>query len=275
LFWRSAITLTVSRDVGGLQVQEIQAVDYPFFVDIRTDGMNLESPILANVPAVTLNWVSPLELLGDEDEIHQAEVLLNSSPLSWLRTSPDIQPNFQVYPELGFPVEGETESHTLAVSVQDNFESYFKGKPSPLTAAGAEPTDEDAQTEPAPEAAQSPVLESSLGTGRLVVIGSAEFLDDFVLDLSSRITQDRYLNNLTFLQNAVDWSVEDLDLLSIRARGTYTRLLEPLEENDQTFWEVLNYIVALVAVIGIYIYWRYRRQNEKPLELTPVRIDEN
>lgn len=265
--------VTVSRNVGGLQVQEIQAIDYPFFVDIRSDGMNLQSPILANVPAVTLNWGSSLELVQSDSETRQAEVLLNSSPLSWLRTNSDIQPNFQLYPEMGFPVEGEQQSHVMAVSVQDTFESFFKGKPSPL-AVPANAAGESGLAEPTPEAAQSPVLESSLGNARLVIISSAEFVDDFVLELSSRISQDRYLNNLTFLQNAVDWSVEDLDLLSIRARGTYTRLLEPLEEGEQTTWEVVNYIVALAAVIGIYFYWRIRRQNEKPLELIPVSGDE-
>jgi ABC-2 type transport system permease protein len=267
--------VAVTRNVGGFQVQEIQAIDYPFFVDIRSEGMNLQSPILANVPAVTMNWASPLELVESERESRQAEVLLSSSMLSWLRTSPEIQPDFQLYPELGFPVEGEQGSHVLAVSVQDEFDSFFNGKPSPLAAgsAGAGDQAEGTPAAPDPQGAQSPVLESSLGSARLVVIGSGEFVDDLVLELSSRISQDRYLNNLTFLKNAVDWSVEDLDLLTIRARGTYTRLLAPLEERDQTFWEVLNYIIALAAVVGIYFYWRYRRKNEKPLDLLPVSMD--
>jgi ABC-2 type transport system permease protein len=50
----------VNRNVGGLQVQEIQAMNYPFFVDVRADGMDRQSPILGNLPAVTLNWASPV-----------------------------------------------------------------------------------------------------------------------------------------------------------------------------------------------------------------------
>ena len=43
----------VERRVGGFRVQEIQRVDYPLFVDVRRDGMAKESPITADLPAVT------------------------------------------------------------------------------------------------------------------------------------------------------------------------------------------------------------------------------
>jgi ABC-2 type transport system permease protein len=153
------------------------------------------------------------------------------------------------------------------VAVQGTFVSFFKGKPSPLS---AEPTTEaEAQdADPAASAASlAPVIEGSAGTARLVVVGGAAFLDDFVLQLSSRISQDRVLNNLLFVQNLVDWSVEDLDLLNIRSRGTYTRVLQPLEATQQTTWEAANYILAVLIPLGIYLYWRERRLNEVPMEL--------
>jgi ABC-2 type transport system permease protein len=101
------------------------------------------------------------------------------------------------------------------------------------------------------------------------VVGSAEFLNDFVFRMSSTLSQDRYLNSLQFAQNCVDWSVEDLDLLGIRSRGTTSRLLMPLSESQESFWEGLNYAVALLALIGIGLLWRVRRRNEKPMELLP------
>ena len=101
----------------------------------------------------------------------------------------------------------------------------------------------------------------------MVVIGSSEFLDDVLLQLSSRVSQDRYLNNLQFMQNAVDWSVEDLDLLSIRSRGTTTRVLRPMEQREQSTLEIVNYAVALAALLGIGALWYYRRRNEQPIEL--------
>ncbi|TET50358.1 MAG: ABC transporter permease, partial [Anaerolineales bacterium] len=35
-------------------------IDYPLFVDVREEGMDGDSPIVANLTAVTLNWASPI-----------------------------------------------------------------------------------------------------------------------------------------------------------------------------------------------------------------------
>ena len=51
--------MPVVRQVGDYQVQEIQALDYPF-VDVRSDGMAENNPIVSNLSAVTLNWASPI-----------------------------------------------------------------------------------------------------------------------------------------------------------------------------------------------------------------------
>lgn len=256
--------IPVTRTVGGIQIQEIQAIDYPFFVEVQSSGMNTGNPILANLPVVTLNWAQPVELLEDQLAEHTAEVLMSSSPSSWLRTSPEIQPNFDLYPEAGFATGADQQAYPLAVAVQGRFSSFFRGRQSPLAGQpmGADP----GQT----GAGQAAVLEESPDSARLVVIGSAAFLDDFVLELSTRLSANRYLNNLLFLQNTVDWSLEDLDLLTIRARGSFTRILTPLERQQQTTWEFANYGVALLALLGIYGAWQLRKRNEKPLTLLPA-----
>ena len=269
--------VAVTRDIGGFEVQEIQAIDYPFFVDVRSDGMDSESPIMANLPTVTMNWTSPVELDEERNVGRETSTLLSSSPYSWLRTSIDIQPDFELYPELGFAIDGEQQSYPLAVSVQGVFESYFKDKPSPFQSA-EQPAEASFKAEGPPaieeeqlkEAKSIATIEQSPETARLIVIGSATFIDDFVLRLSSRLSQDRYLNNLGFLQNTVDWSIEDLDLLTIRARGTYTRVLIPLSDRQQTFWEVLNYSMVIIVLLAIYLSWQIQKRNEQPMELLPV-----
>jgi len=67
------------------------------------------------------------------------------------------------------------------------------------------------------------------------------------------------------VQNAVAWATEDLDLLSIRSRGTYVRVLEPMEEGDETFWEGANYVLALLSLVIIGVVWNARRRNEEPI----------
>ena len=110
-------------------------------------------------------------------------------------------------------------------------------------------------------------IEVSPESSRLVVVGSAEFIDDVVLELSRSLSADRYLYNLQFVQNAVDWAMEDEDLLSIRSRGTYARLLNDLDRGQHSFWEGLNYALGLVSLAAVGIVWHLRRRGEKPMEL--------
>lgn len=259
--------ITVNRQASGFTVQEIQAIDYPFFVDIRSDGMERNNPMLAGLHAATLNWVSPIVLDEEQDTLgegaaaeRETSVLLRSTDQSWLRTDINIQPDFELYPTYGFPVEGEQQAHVVAVSVQGVFESFFKDRPSPWV-----DVDTSSGT---PEEQPTSFLEASSTNARLVVFGSAEFVNDFVLELSRMLlTQDRFLNNLLLLQNAVDWSMEDLDLLTIRARGSNVRILDPLTPQEQSMWEFINYALALLALLCIAALWGWRKRQEQPMYL--------
>jgi hypothetical protein len=59
--------------------------------------------------------------------------------------------------------------------------------------------------------------------------------------------------------------VEDQDLLAIRSRGTYVRLLNPLTEEKRSFWEVLNYAVALIGLIALGVVWNTWQRNEESI----------
>jgi ABC-2 type transport system permease protein len=252
----------VIRDLGGIQVREIQAVNYPFFVDIRPDGMDRASPILANMSALTLHWASPITWDEASNSDREVTVLLRSSNESWTTQNANVQPDLVLYPEYGFPVGSERESHILAVSVQGQFESYFADQASPLQS-----DNEDSGEEISQDPATIGTLDSSPANTQLVVIGSAEFLNDLVFDMSASLSGDRYLNSLQFAENMVGWSVEDVDLLSIRSRGISSRPLYPLSERGQVIWETANYIFVLLALASLGWTWRVSRRNEKPIEL--------
>jgi len=260
----------VVRQVGGFQVQEIQAVPYPMFVDIRQDGMAKANPIVSNLAAVTLNWASPITVDSEKNAEREIEVLLTSSPQSWLQSDYTIQPDFELYPDAGFPQLSDTQTYTLAVSVRGVFESYFKDRASPLDVIDEMNLPEDEDVESAPVQPSSVgTIETSSGNARMVLIGSLEFADDIVLELSAALGGSRYLNNLKLMQNAVAWTIEDLDLLEIRARGTAARVLAPLTENEQSFWEAANYVLALLSVVVLGIVSNVRRKQEAPIALLP------
>ncbi len=261
------------REVGGFQVQEVTAIEYPFFVDVRADGMASGSPIVSNLPAVTLNWASPIIVDEEKNADREVTTVLQSSPNSWTQTDINIQPDFDLYPEWGFPTGAEQQAYPLVVAAQGVFESYFKDKPSPFAddafAEGAETGAQEAP-QPTPQAPVAGTIEESTANARLIVIGSAEFVDDVVFEISSNLSADRYLNSLKLVQNAVAWATEDQDLLDIRARGTYARLLKDMNEGEQSFWEIANYVLALISLVAIGVVWNARRKNEQPMDLVSL-----
>jgi len=262
----------VTRNLGGFAVQEIRQLDYPFFVDVRSDGMDQQDPVTASLPAVTMNWVSPLLINTEKNSERKVVTLLRSSPDSWLQESVNVQPDFQLYPQLGFPEGDEFDSRVLAVSVQGAFESYFAGREDPRLAKEYEETvgkadDDDPDKTEQGRLPPEPLIRKSVDSARLVVVGSSEFINDTVLGISQSVGQDRFLNSLEFLQNLVDWSVADEDLLAIRSRGSHARLLNPMSGKAQVFWEWLNYGVALLLLLGVCLFGAARVRKEEPMEL--------
>ncbi len=254
----AAFPVAVNRNVGQAQIQEIQAIAYPYFVDVRPDMMDQDNLIVAGLPAISMNWASPVLVAKEQPDQRETTILLSSSNDSWTTTSTNIQPDFELYPDTGFAVDETRTSYPLAVSMKGTFNSFFADKPVPtvLNADGTENTNPGLTT-----------INQSTPNSRLVVFGSAGFIDDFPLQLSSRLTQDYIVNNLRLLQNAVDWSVEDTDLLSIRSRGSATRVLIPLDANQQTSWEISIYIIEALLLLGLYGYWQFRKRKNKAVSI--------
>jgi ABC-2 type transport system permease protein len=201
--------------------------------------------------------------------------LLRSSPRSWISTDPDVMPRIDESGLSGFYAEGEIGSHPLAVLLEGRFESFFRGRPSPLlpsraaeAAAAQEPlTDIDAATLTEADVAATTadrlgvvtsVIERSPESARLFIIGSNSIVDDQVLRVLGSAEGVVYGNSVQFLTNIVDWSVQDRSLLDIRSRGHFNRTLPPMEAQQRAFIEALNYGLALLGV-GLVFLWHRRR----------------
>ena len=254
----AAFPVAVNRNVGQVQVQEIQAIDYPYFIDVRPEMMNSENLIVSGLPAISMNWASPVQVANEQTNQRETTILLSSSEQAWTSTDTNIQPDFELYPEFGFAISDTRAAYPLAVSMTGTFTSYFADKPAP-TITNADGTE---NTNPVLSA-----ISQSSPNSRLVVFGSTGFIDDFPLQLSSRLTQDYVVNNLRLLQNAVDWSVEDTDLLSIRSRGSATRVLIPLDANQQAFREISIYVIEAILLFGLYGYWQIRKRKNKSISI--------
>ena len=76
------------------------------------------------------------------------------------------------------------------------------------------------------------------------------------------LTNQRY-GNEQFLSNALDYLLDDDNLISLRSRSVENRLLDRRRIDDEhTFWQWFNLLLPLGIIVGlgvIFFYWRRRK----------------
>lgn len=246
----TAFPVPVTRQVGAFQFQEMKMLDYPYFVDVRSEGLNGDNPMVSELPHVTMPWASPIQLNQEKLANYKVTELLRSSPDSWTSSSTDVVPRMTASGVSSFEPEGEPQSQLLGAMIQGRFDSYFSDKDSPLLAnevaetASKETADQDA----APSTVVNSIIKRSPESARIILFSSNDFLRDQVMRLAGSAQQSEYLSGVQLIANAVDWSLEDAGLLSIRGRGHFNRTLPPMEQGQQMIWEYVNYGLALIMI---------------------------
>jgi len=260
----AALPVPVIRHLGGLSIREIQMMPYPFFADLRGDQLNREHPVTLGLQDMVVSWPSPLELDEEKTASLQATPLLTTSAQSWTREATDIVPDYQRYPTTGFAASVERQPATVAVALSGRFESWFADKEPPLLEKKAgdesESSADQGDTGPAAEpegTTAATVIRKSPESARLLVVSSGSFASDTMLELVSQSLGTMYDGPVTFLQNAVSWSLEDPALLALRGHSRYARTLKPLTHQQQLIWEYANYGLALAGLILTGL-WRRR-----------------
>jgi len=266
----SAFPIPVERRVGGFVFQETRLIDYPYFIDIREQGINSNNGLASGVNQITMTWASPITL--DEDNQQRTITrLLESTGQSWTSDSLAVKPDFEAHSNLGFPSSEQRQNHVLAVISEGRFESYFKDKPSPLAMDSTsddtdehehdhaihESENEETETEEKPQPVITRVIDHSPESARIILFASNDFLADDMLNLATIGLGTRYTKPVELLENAIDWSLEERGLLTIRGRSQFSRTLDPLTQNEQMFWEYLNYGLALsgLLLVGLTRRW--------------------
>lgn len=256
----SPFPVPVQRQVAGFTVQETRLVNYPYFVDIRADGMNRDSGLLAGLSQLTMNWASPITVDAEKNKERKVMRLLESSEKSWTSSETRVQPNFKAHGEMGFAAGDKPGRKLLGVAVEGQFTSYFSGKESPLMLSGDEAEQPPAPGQPPQEQKKrviSKQLDKSPESARIILFSSSTFLSDSLLGIGSTVNRTAYLAPVQLIANSVDWSLEDRGLLAIRGRSHFSRPLLPMDKDLQVIFEYLNYGLAF---FGLFLVWLVRRR---------------
>lgn len=250
----AAFPVPVVRQAGDISFQDFRLLDYPYFVDIRSEGLNGKHPATANLPRLTIPWASAVnyEPTSEDSEI-QAVTLAQSSPASWLGSADRVMPRLDANGEVNYQPGDDTGRQPLVVALSGRFDSAFADQTSPLLAQ------EDAAD--SDDLALGSVIQRSSEAARLIVIGSNDFATDTTLQLASAVSGADDSGQLPLLANLLEWSLDDSGLMDIRSGNRFNRTLPSLTPGGQRLLEYGTYAAVLVCLLMVIAVQRWRRRQ--------------
>ena len=232
---------------------------YPYLVQVRDDGF-VDPDITNTLDSVGIYWGSPLSV--DEERTSNVDVfpILESSDRSWT------DDNTAQVALLDYTVPDEgTKPQLLSVALNGKFTSYFADKEVPIRDNVADENEVPGSgTDESPSAPTTVALHESPET-RLVVVGDAAFLSDFVARTIGQVDGNFFVENLRFIENVIDWVTLDSDMMAIRARGLASRSIDRTSPRTQIGIETTCYVVTLLLLGALAMNMRSRRRNVVPL----------
>lgn len=282
-----SVTVLQLIRAGGFTMQGRRNYRYPL-VPVLTE-FDTSSPLVRSVATLSLPWVSSLEIKDAPGRT--ITPLVRSSSTAATTTDPafPLEPGAQLAKTATMAGDGP---HVLAATVTGELASYFAGKDAP--AAPQKGAEEPAKPEGLPEKARL-----DKGEGRVLVIGSnlgledlsrASILPDFnlgaltesnfeIIDQAKgwvanlqnweiRLSQIQHTlqDNIQFMFNVLDWSIQQEALVEIRSKQYTRRPLAPLEDGEQAMVKVAAVTLApLVFILLGVVGWAVRRRRRRQL----------
>ncbi|MCB9728812.1 MAG: Gldg family protein [Deltaproteobacteria bacterium] len=257
----------------------------PVFHDMAT-----ESPLVRAIASLTLPWVEGLKLTDAPGRTVTPLIRSTASALSVSDPSFPLEPTAQLAQVAGATGEGP---FVVAATVTGELPSHFAGKDAPPAPASEGDDKGEAKAEPAVKPQRR-----DKGEGRVLVIGSNlgleplsqgtifkgfdlaaltngsfEIIDQFqqwranLQNWEVRLSQIQHTlnDNIQFLFNALDWSIQQEALVEIRSKQYQRRPLQQLDEGQQSIIKVAATVGApllfiLLGLIGLAVRRGRRRR---------------
>ncbi|MGM0576584.1 MAG: Gldg family protein [Myxococcota bacterium] len=286
------ITVLSLIEQGQLTWQSQREFPYPLLPIFRRFAD--DSPLVRALPALTLPFTGSLEVADAEGR--EVTPLVESTPEAASLTDEDLP----LQPEALLSRTQEAEADgplVVAASATGTFTSYFVGDDVP------EPPGDGGEEEEEEETASTNPERLDEGRGRVLVVGSNLGLEDLsretlfegfdLADLTGqgagmevvekfrgwaanlqnwelRLNQIQHTlpDNIQFLFNALDWSIQKEALVEIRSKQYRRRPLKQLDEGTQSTVRVAAVALAplLFMLFGV-IAWMRRRARKRRLHV--------
>ena len=238
---KSALIRIVSGEVAGNP--QYSSFLWPYFPLGIAESHN---PITKNINPVKFEFPTAIDTLGRKGI--KTKVLFESSE----RTSVKQVPNYVALAEIVrtdsiSEFERPSSPKIFAVSLEGKFTSAYAQRSEKNTFPGFQ-----AQS---PENKMIVIADGDVGRNQLIKGQPLPLGEDF-------LTQQRY-GNEQFLKNALDFLLDDANLMELRNRNIEARLLDRQridEERSQWQWINLLLPVGIIAALAGVFYWFRRRK---------------
>lgn len=240
------IPLSIGNIGGQAQIELVPWYFFPIIMPLSSH------PVVKNLDGIRTEFIGTIDTVESTD-IHK-EVLLTSSPFTRILTPP-YEISLQMVEEQPDPTKFRTQPAPVAVLLKGHFPYLFKDRPTPTGIT------------------ESVDLDTISRESKMVMISDGDWLINQISANDQSpfpLGWDRYTNqqfaNKIFLENLVDYLLNDESLIQLRNREIKLRLLDQSKiKTEKLYWQMINVIVPvlLLTVIGILQhYWRKRKYTQ-------------
>ena len=214
-----------------------------------------EHPIVTNLERVNLLFPTTIDTIQTLANIKKT-VLLSTSERSRIQRPP-VRLTFEILkyaPQVDLFNKGKLP---LAVLLEGEFPSAYKGRVSPEMMAGLEQLGQSFKERSAPGAMQLVVSDGDLARN-FVDYRSGKF-QPLGLNPFDRV---QYANK-TFLLNTLNYMLDDAGITAARMKEVKLRLLDTTKvEQEKTKWQVINIVLPLAFLIVFGLLFNYLRHRK-------------
>lgn len=237
------IPLSVGNIGGQAQIEMAPWYFFPILIPHSTH------PIVRNLDGIRTEFIGTVDTLATEGI--RKEILLKSSPFTRLINTPNYI-SLQMVEEQPDPNKFRTQPVPVAVLLEGQFPYLFANRPTP-------------------DGIDTPVdLTAISNPAKMLVMADGDWLINQVNTKDQSpfpLGWDRYSEqqfaNKVFLENIIDYLMNDENLIALRNREVKLRLLDQAKvQAEKTTWQLINVLMPLLILIAIGIgqqLWRRKK----------------